>query len=178
MPYNTADLKKDLEKRFGAGSSSVIDEIVHLLRDKIGEGRSVTLNGLGTFSLRLCLDKKNVKDYDNVRSQDIRLRGVRFVAAKPLYESFSHQTIHQVDGDAVRRQLTTDDRWVTLYTYVLNESDDKDLPLNEIMLTASVYKRLTGCTEYTARKELKSFAEDGRLRQIRAPKNLMYVMVE
>ena len=41
----------------------------------------MSLDRLGTFSLRLGINKPEAKDFDEVRTQDVLIKGVRFSAA-------------------------------------------------------------------------------------------------
>ena len=176
LPFTSEDLKAKLSKHYGAVSSAVLDDALRIIGQALGEGRSVTLDGFGSFSLRLALGKDNVKDFDEVRTQDIRIKGIRFKAAKELRGELGDVEIRQVKGEKQRRSITTDDRWVSLYEYVHKQADANGVRPADVIVTVSAYKHLTGATDYCARKELALFEEEGKLRKVPATKSCLYTL--
>ena len=73
------------------------------------------------------------------------------------------QEIHLQKGDTKRRKNTTDDRWVALYNYILEQMNTYGKPREDIVITTTLYRQLTNCTDYAARKELAQFCQEGSL---------------
>lgn len=176
LPFTTKDLKESVRKRYGSMSAAVIDETLRIIAQQLGEGKTVSLEEFGSFSIRLGLDKKGIKDFEDVRTQDIRIKGIRFKAAKELRRQLSDQEIHLQKGDKQRRTITTGERWILLYDYIMKQYNEYATPFSEIVISVSTYRNLTGCTDYTARKELALFCEEGKLRMINAGKIKLYVL--
>lgn len=166
-PFTLDDLKEIMRKRYGALSAAVIDDTFHTIAEKLTDGSTVSLDGFGFFSLRLGMAKKAVRDYEDVHSHDIRVNGIRFKAARQLRDSIEHQKVHQQQGDKVRRTITADERWHMLHDHLQHLRATPGFRLNEHPITIAIYRTLTGCTDYTARKELSAFVAEGRLREIR-----------
>ncbi|MCM1108309.1 MAG: hypothetical protein NC388_04525 [Clostridium sp.] len=166
--FTTDDLYDRLVKRFGSVAVAVLGDAVELIARNLAEGGTVTLDGLGTFSLRLGMGKSGMKDFDDVRSQDIMVSGVRFNACRGLRERVAAQERHLQRGDKVRHGITAVDRWVMIYAYVCDLHACRSVPVDEITLTSRTYQSVTGCTAYTARKELEQLCREGKLRAIPA----------
>lgn len=176
QPFTSEDLKERLSRHYGPVSSAVLDDALRIIGRELGEGRSVTLDGFGSFSLRLGIGRDNVKDFDEVRTQDIRIKGIRFKAAKELRGELGDVEIHQVKGEKQRRSITTDDRWVALYDYVQKQAHAKGVRPADVFVTVAAYKYLTGATDYCSRKELAIFEKEGKLRRVAATKSCLYVL--
>lgn len=175
-PFSLDNLKEKVKKRYGAVSAAVIDETFQVIAEQLADGNTVSIDNFGTFSLRLGMAKSDVKDFSDVRSQDICVNGIRFKAAKQLRNGIERQEIHLQQGDKVRRNVTTEDRWHLLHDYILEQRRNIHAYPNANPITISTYRNLTGCTDYTARKELTSFAEEGRLREMRVGKMKCYTV--
>ena len=165
-PFSLENLKEKVKKRYGALSAAVIDETFQVMAEQLADGNTVSIDNFGTFSLRLGMAKSDVKDFSDIRSQDIRVNGIRFKAAKQLRNGIERQEIHLQRGDKVRRNVTTEDRWHLLHDYILKQQRNAHTHQTSNPITVSTYRNLTGCTDYTARKELAHFAEEGRLREM------------
>lgn len=177
-PFDLEKLKEKLSQTYGGQAASVLDDAIDVIARRLSEGDTVSLDGLGTFSLRLGMRKKGVKHYEDVRSQDIRINGVRFNASQSLRQQIADQEIHLQPGDKQLRQVTADDRWCVLYSHMLDEFHRCRYPIADITVTVSSYRLLTGCTDYTARKELEIWCSKGRLRKIPVGKSLVYGLSE
>lgn len=81
--------------------------------------------------------------------------------------------IHLQKGDTKRRKNTTDDRWVALYNYILEQMNTYGKPREDIIITTTLYRQLTNCTDYAARKELAQFCQEGSLHRIPTAKTLI-----
>lgn len=168
--FTQNDMNEALKKRFGSIAPAVLSEAVHIINDRLADGNTVAIDGLGTFSVRLGMTNENVTEFEDVRTQDIRINGVRFNACKELRHNLADVDIHVQKGSAIRREITTDQRWVMLYDHMLQEYNRTGYATTN----ATSYKLLTGCTDYTARKELEQFAKEGKLQHIPARRVKLY----
>ena len=80
----------------------------------------MSLDRLGTFSLRLGINKPEAKDFDEVRTQDVLIKGVRFSAAQRVRRKVARQSIHLVK-DPMRRVSTTTTRWRIFQAQMLKD---------------------------------------------------------
>lgn len=176
QPFSLKDLKEKLRKHYGAISAAVLDDAFSIIAQELGEGKTVSLDEFGSFSIRLGMSKKCVKNYEDVHTHDIKIKGVRFIPSKMLRRELNKQKIQLQQGEKQRRKITTDDRWAVLYNYVLERINNDFLPREEVVVTTSIYRHLTACTDYTARKELELFEKDGKLRRLHSGRVLLYVL--
>lgn len=49
--------------------------------------------------------------------------------------------IHLQKGDTKRRKNTTDDRWVALYNYILEQMNNYGKPREDIVITTTLYRQ-------------------------------------
>lgn len=170
--FTQKDMDEALKKRFGSIAPAVLSEAVRIVNDQLADGKTVAIDGLGTFSIRLGMKDENVTEFEDVRTQDIRINGVRFNACKELRRNLGDVDIHVQKGSASRREITTEQRWVMLYNAMLQE-------YNRFAYTttnATSYRELTGCTSYTARNELEQFVSEGKLKRIPARRIKLYTL--
>lgn len=170
QPFTHDDMEKTLRKRFGSIAPAVLGEAVRIICDKLADGNTVAIDGLGTFSVRLGMKKENITEFEDVHTQDIRINGVRFNASKELRRNLEKVDIHVQKGSSVRREITTEQRWVMLYENMLQEYNR----IGYTTTNATSYRMLTGCTAYTARQELELFVEEGKLKRIPARRVKLY----
>lgn len=170
--FTQKDMDEALKKRFGSIAPAVLSEAIRIVNDQLADGKTVAIDGLGTFSIRLGMKDKNVMEFEDVRTQDIRINGVRFNACKQLRQNLGDVDIHVQKGSATRREITTEQRWVMLYNTMLQGFNRTGYATTN----ATSYKMLTGCTDYTARKELEQFAVEGKLRRISARRIKLYTL--
>ena len=175
-PFTSKDLREKLKKEYGSIAIAVLDDTFSIITEELGEGKTVSLDEFGSFSIRLGITKKAVKDFKEVNTQDIKIKGIRFKPSKVLKRKLYSQEIHLQKGDTKRRKNTTDDRWVALYNYILEQMNTYGKPREDIVITTKLYRLLTNCTDYAARKELAQFCQKGYLRKINAPKSLLYTL--
>ena len=175
-PFTAGDLADKLRERYGSIAPSVIDDAFRIISDRLAEGYIVSLDRLGTFSLRLGIDKPEAKDFDDVRTQDVKFKGVRFNVAKRVRRNVERQSIHQVK-DHGSRVSTTTTRWRVFLAQMLKDSDNLQKPLAQLPVTISLYRMYTGATDYTARKDLASLCDKGLLSDISTAHTKMYLMV-
>lgn len=160
--FTTKDMQEKLKKRCGNLGPAVLAEAIQIISEQLAEGNTVSIDGLGTFSLRLGMKKANVKDFEDVRTQDLHIAGVRFKASAQLKRYVNKVEIHHQKGDAVRRKITIEERWVMLRERLLQQFEMN----GNATVTPSSYRSLTGCTDYTARLELKQFEAEGLLSRL------------
>lgn len=170
--FTHKDMDEALKKRFGSIAPAVLSEAVRIVNDQLADGKTVAIDGLGTFSIRLGMKDDNVTEFEDVRTQDIRINGVRFNACKQLRLNLGGVDIHVEKGASIRREITTEQRWVTLYDHMLQEFNRTGYTTTN----ATSYKMMTGCTGYTARKELEQFVAEGKLRRIPTRKIKLYTL--
>ena len=175
-PFTAGDLADKLRERYGSIAPSVIDDAFRIISDRLAEGYIVSLDRLGTFSLRLGIDKPEAKDFDDVRTQDVKFKGVRFNVAKRVRRNVERQSIHQVK-DHGSRVSTTTTRWRMFLAQILKDSDNLNKPVSQIPVTISLYRMYTGATDYTARKDLTSLCAKGFLNDISTAHTKMYLIV-
>lgn len=175
-PFTTDDLADKLRERYGSIAPIVIDDAFRIISSRLAEGYIVSLDRLGTFSLRLGIDKPEAKDFDDVRTQDVKFKGVRFNAAKRVRRNVERQSIHQVK-DPGSRVSTTTTRWRVFLAQMLKDSDNLQKPLAQLPVTISLYRMYTGATDYTARKDLTSLCAKGLLTDISTAHTKMYLIV-
>ena len=175
-PFTADDLADKLCERYGSIAPSVIDDAFRIISDRLAQGYIVSLERLGTFSLRLGIDKPEAKDFDDVRTQDVKFKGVRFNVAKRVRRNVERQSIHQVK-DPSRRVSTTTTRWRVFLAQMLKDSDNLQKSLAQLPVTVSLYRMYTGATDYTARKDLTSLCAKGLLTDISTAHTKMYLIV-
>ena len=175
-PFTADDLADKLRERYGSIAPSVIDDAFRIISDRLAQGYIVSLERLGTFSLRLGIDKPEAKDFDDVRTQDVKFKGVRFNVAKRVRRNVERQSIHQVK-DPSRRVSTTTTRWRVFLAQMLKDSDNIQKSLAQLPVTVSLYRMYTGATDYTARKDLTSLCAKGLLTDISTAHTKMYLIV-
>ena len=176
-PFNAKDLADKLRDRYGSVAPIVVDDALRIIADHLAEGFIVSLDRLGTFSLRLGIDKPEAKDFDEVRTQDVKIKGVRFSAAKRVRRKVAMQSIHQVDDPGLRVSTTTTIRWRVFLAQMLKDSDNLKKPVTQIPVTITLYRMHTGATDYTARKDLAALCAEGLLTDISTAHAKMYLIV-
>lgn len=175
-PFTSNDRREKLKKQYGSIAIAVLDDTFSIITEELGEGKTVSLDEFGTFSIRLGITKKAVKDFKEVNTHDIKIKGIRFKPSKVLKRELYSQEIHLQKGDTKRRKNTTDDRWVALYNYILEQMNTYGKPREDIVITTTLYRQLTNCTDYAARKELAQFCQEGSLHRIPTAKTLLYTL--
>lgn len=170
--FTQKDMDEALKKRFGSIAPAVLSGAVRIINDELADGKTVAIDGLGTFSVRLGMNNEGVAEFADVRTQDIRINGVRFNASKELRRNLEYVDIHVQKGSAARREVTTEQRWVMLHNRMIQDFNR----IGYVTTNATSYKMLTGCTAYTARKELEQFDAEGKLQRIPARRVKLYTL--
>lgn len=120
-------------------------------------GHSVTINGLGTFSLSLALkDGKEMEaldeDEEHRNSQSIKVGGIKFRPAPSLLSNVNKEIrLERGEANTINRsQYTKEERLQRALDYLQSNP----------YLTVSVYRQLTGLAQTTATTELRALAAD------------------
>ena len=87
--------------------------------------------------LRLGFDKPEGKDFDDVRTHDVKFKGVRFNVAKRVRRNVERQSIHQVKAP-VSIVSTTTTRWRVFLAQMLKDSDNLQKSLAQLPVTVSL----------------------------------------
>lgn len=174
--FTTKHLEDKLRERYGSIAPSVIIDAFHIIGERLAEGCTVSIDSLGTFSLRLGISKPEAKDFDDVRTQDVKVKGVRFKVAKNVRRKVSRQSIHQVK-DINRTVSTTTIRWRVFLAQMIKDSENLSKPLSQLPVTVFLYRLYTGTTDYTARKDLAALCAQGLLTDISTAHTKMYIIV-
>lgn len=174
--FTVDSLNRKLEERYGPIAPAVMADAIDIISRRLSEGDTVTLRRLGSFSLRLGMRKKAVREFSDVRTHDITVKGIRFNASKCLRDRVARQEIHIRKGDARRRSTTTTDRWVMFYARVLDDHARSASPLSSMTFTVQLYRMYTGCTYYTARKDLALLCGEGKLREVSTRAAKIYML--
>lgn len=177
---NTVDmekLKREIAQSLGPSGAATLEEVIRLIGLHLSEGDTVTLDGLGTFSLRLGITKNGLTEYEDVRSQDIVVKGIRFMASKQLKQKAQRQQIHLLKGEKQMRLVTLDQRFSLLLKYLRSESMRTSQPIEQQYITTKTYRLITGCTDYKARTELEELAAQGKLIKQSIGRTAVYQLV-
>lgn len=174
--FTTERLAEKLRERYGSIAPSVVDDAIDLIAKHLAEGNTVTLDRLGTFSLRLGIDKPEAKELDEVRTQDVRIKGIRFNAAKELRRTVGRQKIHRLKNAELLGSVSTNNRWNAFLVHLSKDSEALCKPLNQLPVTISLYRLYTGATDYTARKDLEKLCADGMLIDISTRQSKTYLV--
>ena len=177
---NTVDmekLKREIAQSLGPSGAATLEEVIRLIGLHLSEGDTVTLDGLGTFSLRLGITKNGLTEYEDVRSQDIVVKGIRFMASKQLKQKAQRQQIHLLKGEKQMRLVTLDQRFSLLLKYLRSESMRTSQPIEQQYITTKTYRLITGCTDYKARTELEELAVQGKLIKQSIGRTAVYQLV-
>lgn len=160
-------LADKLRKRYGDGSEAVLRDAIALLAERIAMGDVVTVDRLGTFSVRLETSEKGASNEDEIHTGNVAVSGVRFRACKQLRERLAEQPLHKVKVDPAKQCATIEDRWVRLYDHMLKTNQ---------LLAVSEYRMITGATDYTARKDLARFVAEGKLELLKTSHVQLYML--
>ncbi len=172
QPFTTKTLAEKLRQRYGSVAPCVVDDAISLIGEHLAEGDTVTLDRLGTFTLRLGVNKKT----DDVRTQDVVVRGIRFNAARTLRRKVARQSIHRLKAAEHCSSTTTTIRWRVFLAQMFKDSDNLSKPVTQLPVTVSLYRMYTGATNYTARKDLTRLCADGLLTDISTAHATMYLV--
>ena len=133
---------------------AVLSALGHELSQALLDGRTVQIDEIGSFSIKLGLkEPKHLNDH--VTQHDITVKGVSFRACKELKKSLRSAEIVS-GGHAVRTLLTRDIAERRLRTFF----EDNDY------IYRSQMEQLCECSTYLATKYLNLFVKEGLLRAL------------
>ena len=128
-------------------------------------GKSVKLDGLGTFSITLETDKHtdNVKE---MHTADVHFKSIRFLPETELKdavrEGMTFQHVRKNDNRNV-----DEEKCFKVLMYLFERRD---------FITASDYKTEANISDYQSRKDLKRYVDEGILKEIKVnKKDIIYM---
>ena len=133
---------------------AVLDALGREVSEALLDGRTVQMDEIGSFSLKLGLKEPKYLD-DRVTSQNVAIKGISFRACKELKEALRGAEIVS-GGHAVRTLLTRDIVERRLRTFF----EDKDY------IFRSQMEQLCECSKYMALKYLEELVDEGQLRAL------------
>ena len=152
---------KDMAERIGYATSvnktdvvAVLSALGHELSQALLDGRTVQIDEIGSFGVKLGLKEPKYLD-DRVTYHDIEVKGISFRPCKELKEAMQGAEIVS-GGHAVRTLLTRDIAERRLCTFF----EDNDY------IYRSQMEQLCECSTYLATKYLNLFVKEGRLRAL------------
>lgn len=133
---------------------AVLHALGHELSEALLDGRTVQIDEIGSFGLKLGLKEPKYLN-DHVTSNDVAVKGITFRPCKELKEAMRGAEIVS-GGHAVRTLLTREIAERRLRAFF------EDHPY----IYRSQMESLCECSEYLATKYLNLFVEEGRLRAL------------
>lgn len=133
---------------------AVLSALGHELSRALLDGRTVQIDGIGSFNIKLGMKEPKHLD-DRVTSHDIEVKGITFRPCKELKEAMQGAEIVS-GGHAVRALLTRDIAERRLCTFF----EDNDY------IYRSQMEQLCECSTYLATKYLNLFVKEGLLRAL------------
>ena len=133
---------------------AVLNALSYEMSEALLDGRTVQMDEIGSFSLKLGLKEPKYLD-DRVTSQDVVVKGVSFRPCKELKEALRGAEIVS-GGHAVRTLLTRDIVERRLRTFF------EDHPY----IYRSQMEQVCECSKYLALKYLDELVAEGRLRAL------------
>ena len=133
---------------------AVLNALGYEMSEALLDGRTVQMDEIGSFSLKLGLKEPKYLD-DRVTSQDVVVKGVSFRPCKELKEALRGAEIVS-GGHAVRTLLTRDIVERRLRTFF------EDHPY----IYRSQMEQVCECSKYLALKYLDELVAEGRLRAL------------
>lgn len=136
---------------------NVVDHVVDAMAELIGDGYSVTIDGLGTFKASLGLEKdKEMDTFDNDETKrnarSLRLKGINYRADKVFVrEANKHCKLERAGESRLHHSPYSKEERLKLALQYLEK--------NGAMRVAD-YMELTGLSRTKATLELKEFRQD------------------
>ena len=154
-PVSTREMAERISHACSLTKSDVIavlNALGHELGEALLDGRTVQIDEIGSFGLKLGLKEPKYLE-DRVTHHDVEVKGVSFRPCKELKEALRAAEIVS-GGHAVRTLLTRDIAKRRLRTFF----EDNDY------IYRSQMEQLCECSTYLATKYLNLFVKEGRLR--------------
>ena len=133
---------------------AVLKALGHEMSQALLDGRTVQIDEIGSFSLKLGLKEPKYLN-DRVTCQDVAIKGISFRACKELKESLRGAEIVS-GGHAVRTLLTRDIVERRLRTFF----EDHDY------IFRSQMEQICECSKHLALKYLNELVDEGKLRTL------------
>ena len=133
---------------------AVLNALGDELKEALLDGRTVQMDEIGSFGLKLGLKEPKYLN-DHVTSSDVAVKGITFRPCKELKEAMRGAEMVS-GGHAVRTLLTREIAERRLRAFFEDHS----------YIYRSQMESLCECSEYLATKYLNLFVEEGRLRAL------------
>ncbi|MBR5846340.1 MAG: HU family DNA-binding protein [Bacteroidaceae bacterium] len=161
---------KEMAERIGHATSvnktdviAVLHALGYELSQALLDGRTVQVDEIGSFSVKLGLKERKYLD-DRVTHHDIEVKGITFRACKELKEAMRGAEI--VSGGHAVRTLLTDDIVEHRLAAFFEDHD---------YIYRSQMEQLCECSTYLAQKHLNRLVKEGRLRALGRKNSRFYV---
>ncbi|MBQ8673308.1 MAG: HU family DNA-binding protein [Bacteroides sp.] len=135
------------------------------LKEYLGDGRRVTIAGIGTFQVNLRC-KREVTDPDEAQSRDIEFKSISFRADKGLREEMKRKKILRSSLKPHSMPLTEEELRAKLEEYFSKEE----------VITRRGLQIYCNLTKSTAIRTLKRLVEQGIVRNVSTDKNPVYML--
>ena len=135
------------------------------LKEYLGEGRRVTIDGIGTFQVNLRC-KEDVTDPDKAQARDIEFKSISFRADKGLRKEMKQKQILRSSFKPHSMPMTDEEMKVKLEEYFAKEE----------VITRKGLQIYCNLTKSTATRTLKRLAEQGILRNVSTDRNPVYML--
>ena len=143
---------------------STLNNLGLLLSEKLRDGRRVTLDGIGHFSLALtCPEIRTKKD---MRADKVNVKSVVFRADKHLKSDMQKARMKRFKLGVHSARLSDEKINAKLVEYFKEKQ----------ILTRKDFQRLCEFTQSTAIRHIHRLLEEGRLKNINTTRNPIYVL--
>lgn len=168
IPWGTIDTDGFIKVASGCSTytggdlKGAIRLIADVLAEKLGDGYTVNLDGIGYFSVSL--RSRPVEDKKELRSESVHFKNVNFRCSARLKKSLRSMPLERY-REPQKTDFSQEEKERRLLWYLDRHA----------YITTLAYQGLNGCTQYMARKELKQFVEDGILLENGTRRMCIYV---
>jgi predicted histone-like DNA-binding protein len=145
-----------------ADVKSVLTALVHAMRNELGHGSRIHVEGLGYFQLTLACPPVNSPG--EVRAESIRVKSITFRPEISFRKSFHSVLFKRAPVKKHSRQHTEHEMDSLLNAHFMDNP----------YLTAKQFMQLSGLTHATAARRLKQLVEAGKLRKVYFSKHPLY----
>lgn len=158
IPHNTYNIRELMRygKERSTYSEADIAGALRLITDLVAEnlrsGNNVEIEGLGFFSVSL--QSRPVMDKKELRSESVHFKNVNFRCSQTLKDRLKTMPLTRLKEEKLRT-FNDDEKYRRLQWYMDRHP----------YITVMNYRGLNGCSDYTARKDLAGFVENGTLEE-------------
>ncbi|MBQ8866223.1 MAG: HU family DNA-binding protein [Bacteroidaceae bacterium] len=167
---DTEQLAQEIHRE-SALSKNDVKAVLMMLADKVkehlGEGRRVNLDGIGTFQVNLRC-REEVRTPHAVRAEKVAFKSITFRATTELRNSMKNQKLHRSRIRPHSNLLTEEEIDAKLVEHFSQRET----------LTRHEFQFLCGQVKSTAQRNIKRLVEAGRLRNVATARNPVYVLVK